>query len=198
MYMRLTGIINYVFERFCLSATFTNNVYEIFKNHMSLQLSVSHLPFLTMYRLMASRLLKKTISWPQTLPFLGKGHAWNDPESHQGGLGICLQEQGREWWMMNDDKWWKMNGDDKCETWNPQLSKPPTFRFKTSLTNVSMVWLKRAGASNNNEETERITILCGIGSQDSDHFFWCRKKHPHQIHVTWYVTCIIHFFIIIS
>ena len=90
--------------------------------------------------------------------------------------------------MMNDDKWWKMNGDDKCETWNPQLSKPPTFRFKTSLTNVSMVWLNRAGASNNNEETERITILCGIGSQDSDHFlgpfFWCRKKHPHQIHVT--------------
>lgn len=167
---------------------------------MSLQLSVSHLPFLTMYQLMTSRLLKKTISWPQTLPFLGKGHAWNDPESHQGGLGICLQEQGREWWMMINDERWMAMTNVKLEIHS--FRNLQRFRFKTSLTNVSMVWLNRVGASNNNEETERITILCGIGSQDSDHFlgpfFWCRKKHPHMVHVTWYVTCIIHFCIIIS
>lgn len=145
---------------------------------------------------MASRLWRKQFLDRKPFPSWEKDMPEMIQKVIKEVLGSVFKNKGEndEWWYMMKDEWrWQMTNE-----WRWQLSKPPTFRFKTSLTNVSMVWLNRVGASNNNEETERITILCGIWSQDSGHFFWCRKKHPHQIHVTWYVTCIIHFCIIIS
>ena len=133
-----------------------------------------------MYHLMASRLWRKQFLDRKPFPSSEKDMPEMIQKVIKEVLGSVFKNKGEndEWWMMINDERWMAMTNVKLEIHS--FRNLQRFRFKTSLTNVSMVWLNRAGASNNNEETERITILCGIGSQDSDHFlgpfFWCREK----------------------
>ena len=155
-----------------------------------------------MYHLMASRLWRKQFLDRKPFPSSEKDMPEMIQKVIKEVLGSVFKNKGEndEWWMMINDERWMAMTNVKLEIHSfrnlqrfVSRHRSPTSRwFDSTGQALPTTTKKQRGLPSFVVSDPKIPIIFW------DHFFWCRKKHPHQIHVTWYVTCIIHFCIIIS